>query len=1126
MTITAIIRVDNNPTLTVPTAVCDNSTAPVSSDVSSTWTAGSGSYTGTNPGTSLTFNPPAVNAPIQNQNVVLTATNGTCAPTATIRVDNAPTAANAGSDIPQCASSTFTLAGNAPGVTGTTQLWTCFSGCTGLTITTPGSATSTVTSVPTGTTTLTWTFTNGVCSSSDNVDLTNSAQAVISGSTAVCDDQTGGVTYNNNVGSTNWSVTPGTLGSINSSGLFIPANIATPTQSASGSIVGTNGACVTNYNITVYNKPSITSSNASMCQGDVRTLTADVNGTTFTGTGVTFNGTNYIFTAPNPGGTSANYIITASSGSGCQDQQVITVYQNASITSSAADMCEGQTRTLNASIGPGFWSATCGGCVSGNIFTAPVPSGNSATYTISYAVIGSACNAATQNITVYAQPVLTIPSTVCESSTASVSSTKNVTWSAASGSFSPGSGTSSSYSPANLTAPTASSTITITGTNGACSANGNITVWNNANITSSAAAMCEGSTRTLTADIGPGTWTGDCGACVSGTTFTAPTPVGNMSTNTMTYTVTGSACAAPKQDIDVYHLPSTANAGPNVTNGCGLGTTLQGVAPTYGSGTWTQFAGPGSTTFNTPSSPTSTTTVSSLGTYTYTWTVGNGPCATNSDNTDVTYNTAMSASYAFDDCMNAGGSDYYYVMVTGSAGTPPYTFSGTPVGNVSGTQKVYEQLAGSSTSYTVTDNIGCTATVTPTAPSGHPTDIPFTSTTGSKTVDCYDQALNKWLTFRDNNNDAILSIQAGSVDLGLVNVTVYRDGSETSVFPSVTQPNCQAFTDLKAMKRHFVMTSSNYAYPAVFPSNVGVRLYFSDAELQSLITASTGNNIPNNSCSENDDITSLSGLYVTKYSGPNEDNDYSNNNVSGVYKVYGDANGYGTPDGPLTKSANGFSTLFTSGQNHHYVQMNVDRFSEFWMYGSKQAQALPVEMIYFEANAIDNSYIQLKWATALEINNHGFWIERSVDGVNFTQIAWVDGHNNTTIQQNYSYNDINVNNGVRYYYRLQQVDNDGQFEYTDVVSAIINNSASFEVMDFVPNPTSQATNLIITSGSEQEITVELYNIIGEKVLSEQHGLSKGTNQIAFDLNMLASGTYTAVVTSNNDVHSKKLVISK
>ncbi|MFN8288054.1 MAG: LamG-like jellyroll fold domain-containing protein [Chitinophagales bacterium] len=644
-------------------------------------------------------------------------------------------------------------------------------------------------------------------------------------------------------------------------------------------------------------------------------------------------------------------------------------------------------------------------------------------------------------------------------------------------------------------------------------------------ISSSAADMCEGSSRTLTSATAGGVWSANCGACVSGITFNAPTPGANSASYTITYSVSSNSCPVATQSILVYHLSGAANAGADIPVGCGLGTTLGAVAPAFGTGTWSQLAGAGSTTFNSPNAANSTTSVTALGAYTYTWTVSNGVCSANSDNVDVTYNAAVTSSYIIDDCMNSSTNDYYYILVNGAQGNGSYTFSGSPINIISSSQVLYEQQAGTTTSYTVTDGVGCSATVTPTAPSGHPQNIPFASSTGTKTVDCYEKSMNKWLTFRDNNNDAILSINDSGFDLGLVNVTLYRDGAEASVFPSGTQNNCQSFTDLKAMKRHFMVTASNYMYPAVFPGNVGVRLYFSDAELQSLIISSTGNNIPNNSCSENDDITSINELYVTKYSGPAEDGDYSNNLQSGVYRVYGDANAYGTPNGPLTKVSNGFGSLFNNAQNHHYVQLSVDRFSEFWMAGSKQAQALPVEMIYLEANAVDNSFIQVRWATALEINNQGFSVERSVDGINFSAIAWVDGHNNSTVQQNYTYNDNQVQPGVVYYYRLKQIDFDGQFEYTDVVSAKLNAVEGVEVRDFVPNPSNGKTILVMNCNEAQQATVDFYNIIGDRVFNNTYSLNKGGNSVEFDLNYLAAGTYTAVLTSGNSVYTKKLVIT-
>src|SRR5258706_8470510 len=107
------------------------------------------------------------------------------------------------------------------------------------------------------------------------------------------------------------------------------------------------------------------------------------------------------------------------------------------------------------------------------------------------------------------------------------------------------------------------------------------------------------------------------------------------------------------------------------------------------------------------------------------------------------------------------------------------------------------------------------------------------------------------------------------------------------------------------------------------------------------------------------------------------------------------------------------------------------------MHGSSNSQPLPVEMLFLQAEVINNSSIELTWATAIEVNNSGFQVERSADGQNWAQIGWVNGNNNSTVQIDYSYNDITVAAGTRYYYRLKQIDYDGQFEYTDIVSAII-----------------------------------------------------------------------------------------
>lgn len=281
-----------------------------------------------------------------------------------------------------------------------------------------------------------------------------------------------------------------------------------------------------------------------------------------------------------------------------------------------------------------------------------------------------------------------------------------------------------------------------------------------------------------------------------------------------------------------------------------------------------------------------------------------------------------------------------------------------------------------------------------------------------------------------------------------------------------------------------------------------------------------------NDCNANDDVTNINDLYVTKYTAPPgslntengqyDDNIATQNNPSAIYRLFGDNTTPALGNGPLRKDRftnnspvnfdgiYGRSTPSVSGvpQPHHFVELDVEEFSEFWLHGTSHITPLPVEMIYLEANAVNNAFIQLKWATALEVNNDGFQIERSTDGQTWATIGWVNGNDNATTQTNYTFDDVNVVANTVYYYRLKQVDNDGAFEYTDIVSARITGEVSFSVKDFVPNPTMDKTNLIITASKDQDITVTFYNVVGQNVLESTHQVSKGGTRLEFELGKL------------------------
>jgi hypothetical protein len=68
--------------------------------------------------------------------------------------------------------------------------------------------------------------------------------------------------------------------------------------------------------------------------------------------------------------------------------------------------------------------------------------------------------------------------------------------------------------------------------------------------------------------------------------------------------------------------------------------------------------------------------------------------------------------------------------------------------------------------------------------------------------------------------------------------------------------------------------------------------------------------------------------------------------------------------------------------------------------------------------------------------------------------------------------------------------------------------------------------LTVITTIDQEITVDFYDMLGQKVLSSIQELTAGTNRIDFNLQRFASGTYSAVVTSENQLYTKKIVIAK
>ena len=187
---------------------------------------------------------------------------------------------------------------------------------------------------------------------------------------------------------------------------------------------------------------------------------------------------------------------------------------------------------------------------------------------------------------------------------------------------------------------------------------------------------------------------------------------------------------------------------------------------------------------------------------------------------------------------------------------------------------------------------------------------------------------------------------------------------------------------------------------------------------------------------------------------------------------------------------------------------------------------LPVTYTSIQAKPINNEYIQVSWTTASEINNKGFEVTRSTDGINFEKIGFVNGHNNSSISRAYAYDDHNVVAGREYYYRLNQIDNDGKSEKSSIVSAYINRNSSTSVGEFYPNPTLQNTTIEVSVTKNTSGTIRLIDALGQEVMKVNNDLTIGLNKMTLNTSSLSAGMYIAYIQIGNEFTQKTIVVNK
>ena len=176
--------------------------------------------------------------------------------------------------------------------------------------------------------------------------------------------------------------------------------------------------------------------------------------------------------------------------------------------------------------------------------------------------------------------------------------------------------------------------------------------------------------------------------------------------------------------------------------------------------------------------------------------------------------------------------------------------------------------------------------------------------------------------------------------------------------------------------------------------------------------------------------------------------------------------------------------------------------------------SLPVTWLEFTARKANKNDGLLDWSTATEKNNRGFEVQHSLDAIHFENVGFVQGNGTTQQQHNYQFVHKNLASGT-HYYRLRQVDNDGNSEFSGVRSLNIGTAATERTFNIYPNPNSGKFTI---TGSEALGKIKLYDALGQLIYTN----TVNDKVHSISLENLADGAYLIIVGDQ----SKKVIIKK
>jgi len=167
---------------------------------------------------------------------------------------------------------------------------------------------------------------------------------------------------------------------------------------------------------------------------------------------------------------------------------------------------------------------------------------------------------------------------------------------------------------------------------------------------------------------------------------------------------------------------------------------------------------------------------------------------------------------------------------------------------------------------------------------------------------------------------------------------------------------------------------------------------------------------------------------------------------------------------------------------------------------------LPVS--FLGITAVKNSdAVDLNWQVSYEINTLKYVVERSTDGINFSDIGSTPFRDGNSLNNAYQYSDKNLPAvSGKIYYRIREVDVDGSVAYSKTVS--VQQTTLAGKLSVYPNPARTSVTVSFNHTVGGAISLRLFDLKGSLLWQQQQSAAAGQNNVQIDyIRNLPAGVY-------------------